>query len=193
MKKFIAMLTLLIGFNANAGLITVDFSNDDVVVGDSVVVTINASGFDLTNFFYFDFNFDNTVMAYDAGSLSSGLILSANNVDFYGLVVEEYIDDNLLAFEFLSYDPSISAVGDFVLASFSLIASAEGEPHFSISDFWNPEGVNQGDDYTIGFSVDGSISDGSINVAAATVPEPSSMALLLLAGIGLTRSRRKVK
>ncbi len=183
MKKFIAMLTLLIGFNASAGIITVDFSNENVAVGDTVSVTINVTDFDETDLFYFDFNFDNTVMAFNSASLTSDLTLADSNSMFNGLSASA--ESFGLGFEFATDDFSLMAAGDFVLASFNLTASAGGLANFSITDFINFAAF---DDYTIAFS-----GADAINVASATVPEPSSMALLLLAGLGFTSSRRKVK
>lgn len=182
MKKFIAMLTLLIGFNANAGLLTIDLSTDEASVGESVLVTINASDFDETDYFSFDFNFDSSVMAYDGSSLSSDLTLADDDPMFNGL--SAMIEDYGLFFEFAADDGSFAA-GNFVLASFSLIADADGFTNFSLADFFNPSAF---DDYTIAFS-----GASSVNVSASSIPEPSSMALLMLAGFAFANSRRKAK
>ncbi|ALO35803.1 hypothetical protein CMT41_14555 [Colwellia sp. MT41] len=184
MKKFIAMLTLLIGFNANAGLLTIDISADEVSVGESVLVTISASNFDETDMFWFDFNFDNSVVSYDASSLSSGLTLADDNINFNGLEVSA--EDFGLAFNFFTDDFSIRAAGDFVLASFNLIAGSEGFTDFSIANFFNPSAF---DDYTIAFS-----GASSVNVSSAVaVSEPSAVFMMMLAGFALVSSRRKAK
>jgi len=180
MKKFIAMLTLLIGFNANAGLLTIDLSADEVSVGESVLVTINAQDFDSTDYFSFDFNFD-PVMAYDDSSLSSDLTLANNDPMFNGL--SALVEDYGLFFEFAT-DASW-AEGNFVIASFNLIADSEGFTDLSIADFFNPSAF---DDYTIAFS-----GASSVNVSSSSIPEPSSMALLMLAGFAFANSRRKAK
>ncbi|KGJ88982.1 PEP-CTERM domain protein [Colwellia psychrerythraea] len=182
MKKFIAMLTLLIGFNANAGLLTIDLSADEVSVGESVLVTINAQDFDATDYFSFDFNFNSAVMSYDDSSLTSELTLADNDPMFNGLsaMVENYG----VFFEFAT-DASW-AEGNFVLASFNLIADSEGFTDFSITDFFNPSTF---DDYTIAFSGASSVN---VNPAVA-VSEPSAAFMMMLAGFALVSSRRKTK
>lgn len=181
MKKFIAMLTLLIGFNANAGLLTIDLSTDEVSVGDSVLVTINASGFADTQDFWFDFDFGNPVMSYDASSFDSALTLADDNADSNGLSAEVF--NSILEIAFFSDDASIIATGDFVLASFSLIAEEAGAAILSMSDFYGSG------DYTIEFSGADSIT---VNNTVA-VPEPSAAFMMMLAGFALISSRRKAK
>lgn len=181
MKKFIAMLTLLIGFNASAGLITVDFSTANIAVGDTVSVTINATDFDETDLFYFDFYFDNAIMAFNDASLSSDLTLASANPMLNGLSASK--EGFGLGFEFATDDLSLMAIGDFMLASFSLTASSAGLANVAIIDFINFSAFN---DYTIIFT-----GTDTINVSSATVPEPSSIALVLLAGLGFIRSRSK--
>jgi hypothetical protein len=183
MKKFIAMLTLLIGFNANAGLLTIDLSSDDVAVGDSVLVTINASDFDETDYFSFDFNFDSPVMSFADYSLSSDLTLADNDPMFNGLSTLD--EDYGLFFEFAADDGTF-AEGNFVLASFNLTANTAGFTDISIADFFNPSAF---DDYTIAFS-----GADSVNVSdAVAVSEPSAAFMMMLAGFALVSSRRKSK
>ncbi|WP_057832496.1 hypothetical protein [Colwellia sp. TT2012] len=184
MKKFIAMLTLLIGFNANAGLLTIDFSADEVSVGESVLVTISATDFEESTYFGFNFNFDNSGMIYQESSLTSGLDLSIDTPMLDGLeVVTEAFGLN---FNFLSDDPSIFAAGNFVLASFNLIADATGSFDFSISDLYDDWSFV---DHTVAFS-----GADSVNVTAAVaVSEPSAAFMMMLAGFALVSSRRKAK
>lgn len=178
MKKFITILTLLVGFNANAGLLTIDLSADDVSVGDSVLVTINATDFDDTDFFLFDFNFDTSFVSFDDASLISDLA-DGSIGDFNGLTVAK--ENYGLYFEFAT-DDSAWAAGDFVLASFNLIAGSEGFTEFSISEFFNPSAF---DDYEVTFS-----GSNSVNVNSNSIPEPTSAALLLLAGFAFASSRK---
>ena len=187
MKKFIAMLTLLIGFNANAGLLTIDLSADEVSVGESVLVTINAQGFDETDMFGFDLNFDNSLMAYVSSSLTSDLALIDTSMGMLdGLEVEEY--DSSLAFGFSTYDLSLMAAGDFVLATFNLTADSAGFTDFSISDFFVFDEFGETAAYSVAFS-----GASSVNVSASSIPEPTSAALLMLAGLAFVSSRRKAK
>jgi len=179
MKKFIAMLTLLIGFNANAGLLTIDLSSDEVSVGDSVLVTISASGFAETQDFAFDFDFGNPVMSYDASSFNSALPTTDINDNGFSVGVV----DSILEMAFYSDDASIIATGDFVLASFSLIAEKAGSASLSMYDFYGYG------DYSIDFS-----GADSVNVTSAVaVSEPSAAFMMMLAGFALVSSRRKAK
>jgi hypothetical protein len=183
MKKFIAILTLLIGFNANAGLLTIDLSADSVSVGEAVSVTISASDFDETDYFSFDLNFDNSIMSYVDSSLNSDLALADNDPMFNGL--SALIEDYGVFFEFAADDGSF-AEGNFVLASFNLTANVAGFTDFSITDFFNPSAF---DDYTIAFSGADSVN---VNDAVA-VSEPSAAFMMMLAGFALLSSRRKAK
>ncbi len=184
MKKFIAMLTLLISVNANAGLLTIDIAADEVSIGESVLVTINAENFDETDMFWMDFNFDVSVIAYDDSTLNSGLTLAKNDPMFNGLEVA--VEDYGLAFNFFTDDFSFMAAGDFVLASFNVIAGSEGFTDFSTSNFFNPSAF---DNYTVNFS-----GADSVNVTSAVaVPEPSSAFMIMLAGFALVSARRKAK
>jgi len=188
MKKFIAMLTLLIGFNANAGLLTIDLSSDKVSVGDSVSVTISASDFDESDMFGFDFNFDTSIMSYEQSTLSSGLALfDADFGMFDGLEVAS--ETFGLAFDFSSFDPALNASGDFVLASFDLVANAAGFTDFSVFDLAVYNFFEETDPYTVAFS-----GADSVNVTSSVaVSEPSAAFMMMLAGFALVSSRRKAK
>ena len=182
MKKFIAMLTLLIGFNANAGLLTINLSASEVSVGESILVTISASDFEESALFGFDFNFDNSVMSYSESSLNSDLA-DGRIGDRNGLLVTA--EDFGLNFNFATEDDSLMAAGNFVLASFNLIADATGSFDFSVSglyDDWTWV------DHAVAFS-----GASSVNVSASSIPEPTSAALLMLAGLAFANSRRKAK
>jgi len=184
MKKFIAMLTLLVGFNANAGLLTIDLSTDEVSVGESVLVTINASDFEESANFYLDFNFDNSLMSFNESSLSSGLTLANDNPDFNGLgVTAESFGLNL---NFITDDDSLMAAGDFVLASFNLVADAAGSVDLSVSNLFDDWSFV---DHTVAFSGAESVT---VNSSVA-VSEPSAAFMMMLAGFALVSSRRKAK
>jgi hypothetical protein len=183
MKKFIAMLTLLIGFNANAGLLTIDISSDDVVVGDSVSVTISASNFDDSDMFWFDFNFDTSIMSFDDSSLSSDLTLSN---DDNGLAVTP--EDYGLGFLFSTDDFLLNASGDFVLASFNLLADAAGVVDFSIFDLAVFGDFEETDPYTVALTGPGSVN---VNANSVSVPEPSTVFMMMFASFALISARRQ--
>lgn len=186
MKKFIAMLTLLIGFNANAGLLTIDISSDDVSVGDSVVVTISASNFDDSDMFWFDFNFNNSIMSFNDSSLSSYLTLVDDNADFNGLAVTP--EDYGLEFYFSTDDFLLNASGDFVLASFNLLADAAGVVDFSIFGLSVYGEFEETDPYTVAFT-----GSDSVNVSAnsVSVSEPSTVFMMMFASLALVSARRQ--
>ena len=152
MKKIISQLTaivaLLFTVNANAGLLKIDFSNEIVNVGETVTVTISAQDFSATESFGFDLNFDNSMLAYDDMSLTSDLLLVDSAMGFFdGLEVTSFGFG--LAFDF--WDFIVLAEGDFVLASFDLIATTAGVSNFSLTGFDRDYAPS---DYPIVFSTD---------------------------------------
>lgn len=188
MKKFIAMLTLLIGFNANAGLLTIDLSTDNLSIGDSVSVTISATDFDDSVEFWFDLNFDTSVMSYAQSTLSSDLALVDYDSGMYdGLEVTS--EGYGLAFGFSTFDPTLNAAGDFVLASFDLVADSAGFTDFSIFDLAVFDAFGETAPYTVAFSGASSVN---VNTAVA-VSEPSAVFMMMLAGFALVNTRRKAK
>ncbi|PKG83775.1 hypothetical protein CXF85_09720 [Colwellia sp. 75C3] len=188
MKKIITTITtlstsivaLLFAVNANAGLLNIDFSADDIKVGQSVTVTINAQDFDATDMFDFDLNFDNSILAFDETSLNSDLLLPDADMDMFdGLEVAN--QDWGLSFDFT--DSVMSADGNFMLVSFDLIATAAGMSNFALVDFWNIEAFTE---YDIVFS-------GSDSINVSVVPEPSTVFMMMLAGFALFNMRRQAK
>ena len=190
MKKFIAMLTLLIGFNANAGLLNVDFSSNDVKVGETVSVTISAQDFDATDYFEFFLNFDTTMLGYDEVSLDSDLLEADESIDgFSGLDITPQFSELWLEYN----NDDFSSDGSFMLASFDLIAVTEGATSFELSDFFNQEeysAVYGVSDYEINYN---GLNVGSSSINVSAVPEPSTVFMMMLAGFALVSSRRKAK
>ncbi len=186
MKKFIAILTLVISVNANAGLLTIDISADEVSIGEPVLVTINAENFDETDMFWFDVNFDNAVIAYDAGSLNSDLMLIDNDPMLNGLEISA--ENNGLAANFFTDDFSLMADGNFVLASFNLFASSEGSTDLSVADLTVFDAFGITEPYTVAF-----LGASSINVNSNSIPLPNTTALLILAAFVLVHGRRKAQ
>jgi len=178
MKKFIALLTFLLGLNANAGLISVDISDADVSVNDSILVTINAVGFGLTDMIEFDLEYDDSLFNFDSASLTSDLVLFDGLDPLLGLEVAAQ------AFG-LSFDYTGAPISDnFVLASFNLTATALGQSMFTISNSFD---YSVFDEYAIEYT-----SDNNISVAAKSVPEPTSIAVFLLAGLALLTNRKSI-
>ncbi len=171
MKKFFMMLVLMIGFNANAGLITLDTTNDVVAIGDTVSIEINAQDFDFTDTFSFSLTYDSSLFSYDEFSLMSDLFFT-NPFGFF----EVNAFDGYIAFSFLDLDPLPS--GNFNLASFNLTALAEGFSGFAFTGVEFYEGGF--------FPV---IVDSSSTASVQAVPEPATWLILLLALAVMSRKR----
>lgn len=180
MKKIFAMLAFLIGFNAQAGLITVELSSDEIDSADSVSVILKASDFDETDGFFFDFTFDNSILGYEASSLTSDLFIFDNQSPFYGLAVTEMASG--LGFDFLT-DMFTPVEGDFTLASFTLTGLSAGTSLIGLVDFFSYGAFS---DYDVEYT-----TFSSVTVNSTSVPEPSSVILMLLAGVALVNGRRK--
>ncbi|NRA72265.1 MAG: PEP-CTERM sorting domain-containing protein [Gammaproteobacteria bacterium] len=178
MKKFIAIMALILGFSANASLLTIDVQSNEVNVGDSLTVTINAQNFVDTDIFWVDFAFDTSVFSFDSASLTTDLTLFDGVDPFYGLEFESQSDG--ISFNFLT-DLFTPVTGDFVLASFDLIAMAVG-----VSDF----GAT-GSDYAVDYSASYVGTSLTQVNAAVSVPEPSIALMMLVAGFALVRVNRK--
>lgn len=186
MKKIIntiALMAITLGFNANAGLVNLDINDGNINIAESITVTINAQNFDPTDGFFFDFNFDNSLLSYDASSLTSDLFIFDNQDPWYGLEVNT--QSYGLSFDFLT-DFFTPVEGDFLLASFELTGLAMGTTALEISDFFSYGAFS---DYDITYS---QYSEVSVN-SATSVNEPATAMLFLLAGLGFASSRRKVK
>lgn len=167
MKKIIIMLALLVGFNANAGLIEIELSDNNVEVGERIEVQLIASNFDEFDIFGFNLQFDTSVFNFDESTLGS---------DLFGLLTVFGTFDGIQLSDgagFLFADFSPVSVGDFLLASFDLVAVREGSTEISLAnaEFFEP------------FPSSSSLSIDTNATASAKVPEPSAFVLLLLAGM----------
>ncbi len=183
MKKLITLMTFILAFNANAGIINIDITDTTVNNGESIAVTLNAQNFDETDSFDFDFNYDNSIFSYQASSLSSGLDIFDNQDPWLGLEVAQWGFG--LSFDFLG-DEFAPIDGSFVIASFNLKSINEGSSTFDVSDFFSWGAF---DVYDVTFSNSNAVSVAS---AAQAVPEPSSIAIMMIAGIALFSSRKKL-
>jgi hypothetical protein len=172
MKKFIAALALFVGLSANANLISIELGDTNIAVGETVTVSLLAAGFADFDTFDFDFDFDTSVFSYDASTLLSdlslGLLFDVNQVPD-GMALS-FFDFNLVN-------------GDFLLASFDLIAVDEGFTNFTLSDAIFADGP-----------VTSLVVDTSDAVAASvsvSVSAPATLSLFAIAILGLAGFRRK--
>ena len=124
MKKLIAALALFVGLNVNAGIISIETSDTNVDIGETVSVTLNATGFGDFDFFDFDFDFNTSIFSYDASTLMTDLD------PFAGFFVVSETANGMA----LSFGDVFIVSGDFLLASFDLIVESAGATSFSMGD-----------------------------------------------------------
>ena len=175
MNKFILIISLLFGLNANAGLISIELSDNQVNVGESITVNLMASDFNAFDTFDLDFNFNHNIFDYQEGSLTSDL------TSVLPLVFETSENANGLAISFLDF--AAFSTPNFLLASFEITATTEGEDSFSLSnvsfsDFFTP------------LTVDSSAQSAAL--VTASIPEPSTWLLFFSALLLVARANRSV-
>jgi hypothetical protein len=181
MKKLIALAAFFIGFNASAGIISIELNDTDINIGDTLSISINAIDFDETDNFFFDFEFLTSLLMLDENSVSSDLVLLPVGSMDDGLIVEA-VDFIGLGFNFVDFFMPVN--GNFNIASFNLTAMQTGTSNFEIASFFS---IGAFDDYDVIFS-----GTNSINITSQAVPEPSSVAMMMLAGFAMFSSRRKL-
>lgn len=177
MKKYLALLTFLVGFQAQAGLITLGLSNTTVNSGETVTVSLMASAMDEFDLFSMNLNFDTSLFSYNPLALFSDL-------DFSGLLEVNQVASGI-ALNYLAFVP---VMGDFMLATFELTAIADGTTAFSLNniDFTAPGAP---------IPMDNVFGSSDIMASVGKVSAPGTMALLCvaLAGIGFSRRQNKTQ
>ncbi|GAC32604.1 PEP-CTERM sorting domain-containing protein [Paraglaciecola polaris] len=182
MKKVLLLVCAMFVGSANANMINIDLSDPNPSVGDTVSVNINMTGIteDFTAFFT-GFLFDSSLFEYVDGSVSSDFPLydpftgSGLDVDSSssGLLSLNLFEDFVA--------PVIYGAGDYLVASFNLLAISEGQSSFSLA---------QTSLFAPDFGPETAL-DTSASGASIAVPAPGSMALMGLAGLALFGLRRK--
>ena len=183
MKKLITLITFILAFNANAGQINIDITETTINNGESIAVTLSALNFDETDTFDFDFEYDSLMFSYQANSLTSDLDIFGSQDPWLGLEVAQWGFG--LSFDFWG-DIFAPVDGNFTIASFNLTAENEGLSTFNVIDFYS---LGAFDDYDVTFTHSNAVS---VTSAAQAVPEPSSIAIMMIAGMALFFSRKKV-
>ena len=161
----------------NAGLITLSTDASEVAVGDTVEVTLSATGMDMFDVFDLDVLFDTSLFSYNLFSLNS---------DLPGGFLFENQTPTGLAISFFDLLPYPG--GDFTLARFELTALSSGISNFNLTI----------DEFSLSDPFDIFAPATPLNVTAVSqaqvqvsqVPEPSSVALLLSA-LALILTRRE--
>lgn len=182
MKKVLLLVCVMFFGSANANMIKINLDNTNPSVGDTVSVDINMMGItDDFSAFFTGFLFDNSLFEYVDGSVSSDFPLfdpiTGSGLDF------DSTSPGLLSINLLEdfFAPVIYGAGDYLVASFDLLAIGEGQSSFSLAEtsLFAPG------------EFDGTALDTSASAVGIAVPEPGSMALMGLAGLALFGFRRK--
>ena len=189
MKKILASLFLFVTMQANASLISLSVSDNDIDVGDTVTVSVLADMTEAFTGFELQLEFDNTIFAFVDGTFSSDL--SPFFVSIFGEELgseQEYgFDVFLNGFDEVSADKYTvleielrglkSATGSTI--GFGNVAASFIDPNtFEIID--------------LNIGTDASTVPASVNVNnAVDVPAPASLGLMAMAIAGLVSVRRK--
>jgi hypothetical protein len=173
MKKLIAALAFFVGLNVNAGLISIVTSDTNVDIGETVTVNLNATGFGLFDTFDLDFDFNTSIFSYDASTLLTDL-------DFFLFEVNQVPDG--MALSGLDFSP---VDGDFLLASFDLIAESAGVATFSMGDALFSEFLSDLDTDT---SDTQSIE---VSTPIVQVSTPATLGIFAIAAFAFAGFRRK--
>ena len=191
MKKFIASMALVLSatlsMQANAGLIDIELSTNNVAVGDTLSVSLWASNFTDFDSLYTEFEYDISLFSYQAASLQSEL--PAFDGFLTGLeVTEQFYGLSLSFLDFFAFsDLNLDADNKFLLASFDLLAIDSGNTDFSL--------VNQVAglfDPNTGFDTPLDVDTSSpVQASATSVPEPSSLALFMLSALMFVGRRKQ--
>ncbi|WP_166425665.1 PEP-CTERM sorting domain-containing protein [Paraglaciecola sp. 20A4] len=183
MKKVLLLVCTMFFGTANANMINIELDNVNPSVGDTVSVNINMTGIteDFTSFFS-GFLFDSSLFAYVEDSASSDFPLF-DYATFSGLDVDTAAAGLVSITLWEGFLPQIYSAGDYLVATFDLLAIGEGQSSFSLATATVYE-----ENDIIGRTLDTSASATSI-----AVPAPSSMAFMGLAVLGFMGVRRKVQ
>ncbi|WP_440875080.1 PEP-CTERM sorting domain-containing protein [Thalassotalea sp. PLHSN55] len=181
MKKTIfIMIALTMSLSARAGLITLEVSDNNVSLGDTLQVSVIGSGFDFFDTLSLDVEFDTSLFSID-------------NVDIFGDISPAHVGGDLIAINpfifnlsaqsfgvalsFLDFIPFIG--GDFVIATFDVTAVANGTSDFMLTNVLAADFITP---------VDATVSSQQVNVS---VPEPATLGMLFLAAIVMFGLRKR--
>lgn len=184
MKKLFASflaLGLSLSLNANAISINLIANQTAVNVGDNLEVQVRISGLNdasAPSLGDYDVNFSYDTSLFDFSGIAWGDSILGNQLDLSGFGSLQDVSsglDWLRAFE-LSFDDALDLeslqAGEFTLFSVLLNAAVIGSGSFSLT-------TNAlGDAYGNGLSID-AITGTTVDVGSVSVPEPSSLLLLL--------------
>lgn len=177
--RLFSIVCIAASFNANAISIDLIADNNAINLGNSVEVQVRISGLDgSTALGVYDVNFNYDASLFSLGDINRGDSLQGNQLDLSGFgSLQDSIGGSgwLNLFE-LSFDTVTDLenyqAGEFTLFSILLNAIAIGSGDFSLT-------ANAlGDAYGNNVALD-SINGTRININTISVPEPSSLLLLI--------------
>jgi hypothetical protein len=177
MKKFLIIATLILsttfGNNAKAGLITVSVDQDNILDGEMIELTLNATGFELFDVFSLNVDFDTSVFSFLPATFISDLELD-------GIFATNQVASGLA----ISYTGFFPSSGDFLLGQFKLSALDNGFSSFSL--LVNEFGLVDFATFEL-TSVNADVS----KPAFASVPEPGTLSIMFISLISLLSLKRK--
>lgn len=197
MKKIFCLISMLcVGFSFNANAISIDLvaNKSAVNVGDNLEVAVRISGLnDATapslGVYDLDFHFDNNLFSFN--SISWGDSTQGNQLDLsgFGSLQDSTSGNGWLNLFELSFDDALDLnqfqAGEFTLFSVLLNTIAVGTGNFSLVT------NSLGDAYGDALFID-QANDLQVSVGSVSVPEPSSILLLLAGLIVLVSLRAKL-
>ena len=190
--RLFSMFCIAASFNANAISIDLIADNTAINLGDSVEVQVRISGTEddiALGTYDVDFNYDASL--FNISSIIWGDALQGNQLDLLGFgSLQDYSNGSgwLNLFE-LSFDSAMDLEmlqsGEFTLFSILLNSIAIGSSEFSLTN------TIFGDAYGNELSID-QINTTRVNISSVSVPEPSTIFLLLAGLLAITALRAGV-
>lgn len=178
MKTLLIALSLLVGFSANANIISVSVSDTEVQVGESIDVSVVVDMTEAFDALSFELEFDKSVFEYDASSFNTDFALA-----FLPIPSSQPYGFAFSMSDFFGFLP-----GNYFASTFSLIAISEGVTSFDLMNFVAGFGGSATIEPT---SIDASMPPAITEVTPAAVSAPSAIALFAVAVLAFAGFRRK--
>lgn len=186
MKKILASLFLFVTMQANASLISLSVSDNDIDVGETVTVSVIADMTEAFTGFQLQLEFDKTIFGFVDGTFSSDLtalsdLAFLSGDESYGFSIDFANFSEVSAGEYTVLEIELlgrkNAIGSTI--GFGTVAA-------SFLDFFTSE-VRE-----VNIATDAGTVPASVNVNnAVDVPAPASLGLMAMAIAGLVSVRRK--
>ncbi|MDO6537292.1 cohesin domain-containing protein [Alteromonas stellipolaris] len=176
MKKLFTFITLLIGFQAQAGLISIELDTSNVIVGDTVEVSVIGTGFTSFDTLSLDIAFDTDLFELDALSIGGDLY---DSLPFIFNVTPQAFGVAVAYLDFVAFSG-----GDFTIVRFNVNALDAGQSNFNMENIIAAEFVAGELDVAIGSG------QASATVNAVNVIAPNTLSIILMVAITFMGVRR---